>query len=48
MFVFRFYINLVTAGLREQHLKTHIKLRGILQSSRKISDLSVIIKLQPI
>ena len=27
-----FYVNLVTVGLREKHLKTHIKWRGILQS----------------
>ena len=31
MFIFSFYVNLVSVGLREQHLKTHIKWPGILR-----------------
>ena len=38
MFIFSFYVNLVSAGLREQHLKTYAKWSGILQSSHCINS----------
>ena len=39
MFIFSFYVNLVSAGLQEQHLKTHIKWPRILQSSRLVFEM---------